>query len=88
MTQQNDNITLPGSQTPDIGSLMQRIDALERKVNGSINLSTDITGLFEVVSSVPSGKPKSPYEQIKIYENGGTHQLYWYDYINDAWRHN
>lgn len=52
-----------------------------------ISLDTDIFGLFETVSAVPAGKPKGPYDQVKIYVNGATLRLYWYDGVADVWHY-
>lgn len=62
--------------------LEQRISALEEK---TINFDTDIVGLLETVSTAPSGVPKNVYDQIKIYKNGSTYRLYWYDAANGDW---
>lgn len=45
-----------------------------------------IEGLFEVVSTIPTGKPKTLYGSIKLYVNGATINLYVYDNLNDSWR--
>lgn len=69
----------------DVNSdLERRITALE---NRRTNLNTDVFGMFETVSAVPSGAPKDVYDQIKIYSNSTTYRLYWYDYSNNAWRY-
>lgn len=79
MTPQND---------PHIASLEARIAALEASLHQQfVNLDTNIYGLFEVVSAIPSGTPKSVYDQIKIYTNSTTYRLYWYDQVNHAWRY-
>lgn len=52
-----------------------------------IRLNSDIEGLFETVSTVPSGAPRDIFGQIKIYTNGATYRLYWYDNANGAWRY-
>jgi hypothetical protein len=72
------------SPQDQLDALNQRIQSLEQK---KINLNTDLFGLFEVVSAVPAGAPKIPYDQIKIYTNGSTYRLYWYDPVNNAWRY-
>lgn len=43
--------------------------------------------LFETVTTVPSGRPRSFIDQIKIYDFGGVRRLYWYDATNDQWRY-
>jgi hypothetical protein len=52
-----------------------------------IDLNTDITGLFEVVSVAPSAIPKDLYDQVKIYVNGATYRLYWYDFVGHVWHY-
>jgi len=47
----------------------------------------NITSFVEVVSIVPAGFPKTFFDQMKIYINGGTYRLYVYDYANNAWRY-
>lgn len=59
-------------------------DGLGSRIN---DLDTDIQGLFETVSVVPTNLPKGAYDQIKVYENAGTHRLYWYDATSHAWRY-
>ena len=44
-------------------------------------------GFFETVSTAPSGVPKTTYDQIKIYVNGATYRLYWYDSVGNAWHY-
>lgn len=59
--------------------------------NGSwgtrINLETDIAGFFQVVSTVPAATPQSLYDQVKIYTNGTTYRLYWYDTTAHTWHY-
>lgn len=72
--------------TPEgqIADLEERIYALENK---RVNLNTDVFGLFENVTAVPTGIPHDVYDQIKIYNSGGTYRLYWYDITSAAWRY-
>ncbi len=46
-----------------------------------VNFNTEIIGLIESVTSIPTGTPISPYGQLKIY----TNKLYWYDTNDNAW---
>lgn len=56
--------------------------------NNSTRISLDtLEGLFETVSAVPKHNPKTIFDQIKIYSNGTTYQLYWYDVSNNKWRY-
>lgn len=57
-----------------------------KQTNTRVNFF-DILGKFEVVSSVPTGKPNDVAGQIKIYTNGTTYRLYWYDTTAGAWRY-
>lgn len=45
----------------------------------------DIFGMFDVVSVAPTGVPKNFQKQIKIYTNGATYRLYWYDHVANVW---
>lgn len=47
----------------------------------------DVFGLFETVSAAPTGIPKTWFDQIKIYTNGATLRLYWYDATNATWHY-
>lgn len=49
-----------------------------------ININ-NIIGMFEVVDTAPTAKPTNLKNQIKIYRNGATKRLYWYDQVNDSW---
>lgn len=81
-------------------SVQEQIDALRRDLDRAIrthvhdgsvaqriNLNTDILGLFETVSAAPSGTPRDLYDQVKIYVNGATYRLYWYDSVGHAWHY-
>lgn len=46
----------------------------------------NISGFFEIVSVAPTIPPKNLYEQIKLYVNGATYRIYFYDYKAKAWR--
>jgi hypothetical protein len=76
-----------------ISDLSIKIDTLiERHIHdggGStrINWNTDIIGLFETVSLVPTLVPTKPYDQIKFYSNGITYRMYIYDNTNKVWRY-
>lgn len=85
---------MPG-QTPD-----DKIAALRAEMMGliaththdglgstRINLNTDILGLFETVSAAPAGTPRDLYDQVKIYVNGATLRLYWYDATGHVWHY-
>lgn len=79
------------SDVPDANSNAVQIQSLEERVSGleskRLNLNTDIIGLFETVSLVPVGIPTGPWQQIKIYVNGATLRLYWYDGNANVWHY-
>lgn len=56
----------------------EKFGELDRK---RVNLTTDIIGLFETVTSAPTGTPIGPWGQIKIYNN----KLYFYDSVSKTW---
>ena len=48
-----------------------------------------LVGLIEVVSAVPTGVPKTLFQQVKLYSNAGTRRVYFYvtDSVGTgAWR--
>jgi hypothetical protein len=78
--------------TPDE---LRRLEDLERQmrehnhqgtIDAHVNLR-DILGSIEVVSVAPAGKPTTIGGQLKIYSNGATYRLYWYDTVAGAWRY-
>lgn len=73
-----------------------RLLALEAMIhnhhhNGSeasgIQLNTDVRGLLETVSAVPTGVPQNLFDQVKIYVNGTTYRLYVYDANAQTWHY-
>ena len=85
-------VSNPVDVQQQIDSLSYRLDTqIQTHKHGQnatrINLNTDIIGLFETVSAAPTIIPTSPYEQIKIYVNGATLRLYWYDSVAHAWHY-
>lgn len=76
-------------------NLLQRIEAIERKLveqkhNGVDGLEVsvrDLVDMFEVVSAAPSSAPKRVGDQVKIYTNGATFRLYWYDQSAAVWHY-
>lgn len=78
------------TQINQLRELLYTLIATHRHDGGMstrVDLDTDIIGLFEVVSSVPTGTPKGLYDQIKIYSSGGTRRLYCYEYVSQSWRY-
>lgn len=82
------------------GSLQQQIVNLRTYIDQRISNHThsgvdsqrikfdiDLEGLFETVSSAPTSKPSVIYDQIKIYVNGSTYRLYWYDANGQSWHY-
>lgn len=75
----------------DLGDIRQQLQEAIRRIgdleNKRINLNTDIIGLFETVSTAPTLIPVGPYDQIKVYVNGATLRLYWYDSVAHVWHY-
>lgn len=75
--------------------LEQRVAELERKMrehahdgfNGGQIYLRNLFGLFETVSAAPTTVPKTTFDQIKIYVNGATYRLYWYDSVANTWHY-
>ena len=49
----------------------------------------DLFGMFQTVSVAPAATevPRTMIDQIKIYVNGATLRLYWYDTKANAWHY-
>lgn len=77
--------------TPSNDDLQRQISELKNDLetlkNHRYSIDTDIDGMFEVVSVVPINSPHTMYDQIKIYVNGTTYRLYWYDWNAHAWHY-
>jgi len=79
----------------DNQDLLNRIQALETQMrehahdgfHGGEVFIKNLWGAFEVVSVAPTSTPNTMYEQIKIYVNGVTYRLYWYDTVGGAWHY-
>lgn len=79
---------------PSADALEARLEVLEMMMGLHIhdgNMSTrvnmsDLFGLFETVSTVPTISPLSIFDQVKLYSNAGTFKLYVFDATNNAWR--
>lgn len=73
----------------------QRINELERQMRehshdgfkGGQIYFKNIFGNFETVSTAPSTIPKTSYDCIKVYTNGATYRLYWYDSVANVWHY-
>lgn len=50
-------------------------------------LLTDVFGLFETVSVVPTQVPQTIFDQVKVYVSGATLRLYWYDTTAGVWHY-
>ena len=78
-----------------IDSLTQQVQILTQQLrehnhNGVVGQQIyfkSIFGLFETVSTFPSTIPKTTYDCIKIYTNGATLRLYWYDSVANLWHY-
>ncbi len=86
--------------TPDLNDLARQVNELSVRIDNKIhqhihdggdakriNLNTDILGIFDTVSVIPTATPSSFYEQIKIYTNGTTYRFYWFDVKNNIWHY-
>lgn len=72
----------------DITAQIQQLSAeIDKVQNTRINFNTDLIGLFQTVSVVPTAVPQSPYQQIKIYVNSTTYRLYVYDGVGRVWHY-
>ncbi len=47
----------------------------------------NMIGNLEVVTSVPTGKPTTFYEQFKFYSSGSTYRFYVYNPKANVWRY-
>jgi len=66
-----------------------RQEFLNHDHDGLITPQVDILNLFgkfEVVNSIPTGKPYTIEGQIKLFVNGSQFRLYWYDTVGDSWK--
>lgn len=45
-----------------------------------------VKGFFEIVDAAPTHVPRNMFDQIKLYVNGTTYRVYFYDYKAQAWR--
>lgn len=70
--------------SPQVDDLKRRLDKLEAKRTSII---VDVIDLFETVSVAPTGIPSGPWGQIKIYVNGATLRLYWFDSVANTWHY-
>lgn len=65
-----------------------KIDFKEVDVSqGTTTRLEDVYGSIPTVSSAPTIVPKKIGEQFRVYSNGTTYRLYWYDFTNNAWRY-
>lgn len=82
-----------GGSTSDMESRLLALENMIRNQHHNgveappIQLETDIRGLFEVVSAVPTAIPRTVYDQVKIYVNSTTYRLYWYDANAHVWHY-
>ena len=71
-----------------LDDLKRDLDELTRRFNeNSVEFDSDLNGLIDVISAVPTHTPKNLYDQLKIYTNGTTYRFYWYDWVNHAWHY-
>lgn len=70
---------------------MEKIDLKNEIQEGKPSLNPvqrtqDIFGMFQTVTSAPTGTPRNFAEQIKVYSSGGTFRIYIYDTVSNAWK--
>lgn len=86
--------------TGKVAALEKKIELLEQDLRNAIrehahdggqatliDFDLHLDGLFETVAAAPTGAPRSPYDQVKIYVNGATYRLYWFDAAGNAWHY-
>jgi len=70
---------------------MEKLD-IENKIDeGKPNLNPvqraqDVFGMFQTVTTAPTGTPKNFFNQIQVYSSGGTFRIYIYDTVSNAWK--
>lgn len=47
----------------------------------------NVIGMFDTVSTAPTAVPYNWQDQVKIYVNGSTYRLYWYDTNANTWHY-
>lgn len=70
--------------------LQSQVEELRAQLNAITNFQRTYDpnlGWFSVVDTAPSGVPSDPYDQIRVYTNGSTYRLYWYDWNAGAWHY-
>jgi hypothetical protein len=95
----NNDYSRPSDSVDPTPDYQGQIDSLRREMDEKfrnhihsglmatrINLSTDLIGLFEVVTVAPTLIPKSPYDQLKIANLSGTWYIYLYDQVGHVWK--
>lgn len=75
--------------------LKYEIEDLKRQLRDHVHNGADakelsinnLVDLIPTVSTAPSHTPRRFADQFRIYSNGVTYRLYWYDAVNAAWRY-
>lgn len=63
-----------------------KFDPIDDKVNPIPQIS-ELFGMLQTVSVVPTATPKRLINQIQFYSSGATYRLYIYDTTNNVWRY-
>lgn len=63
-----------------------KFDPIDDSVNPIPQIS-ELFGMFQTVSAVPTATPKRLINQIQFYSSGATYRLYIYDTTNNVWRY-
>lgn len=48
---------------------------------------SNLQGMYETVTAAPTNSPTNALNQVKIYTNGATLRLYWFDAKNNLWHY-
>lgn len=63
-----------------------KFDSIDDTMNETSRID-NLFGMFQTVSSVPTGVPTRLINQIQFYSSGATYRLYMYDTTNKVWRY-
>lgn len=71
---------------------MEKLDIENKVENNDITLdrqmrASEVFGMFQTVSVEPTKTPINYLNQVKVYVNGGTLRLYWYDTVANVWHY-
>lgn len=67
---------------------MKKLDNKIEEPNINLNVeqrASEVFGMFQTVTTIPTETPRNWFNQIQIYSNGGTTTLYIYDTVANTW---